>query len=126
MTTQKTRLHRLAERVTLLSSAEVGGDLHARLPRGEEAQISPSASIGGEALSEHIVHDHGMRFMTGGFWIAIVLHIAAAFALGQRRSWYTGVARDALCEIVCSIRASTTSRGTEAVSILARSSWSQD
>jgi len=75
-------LHAFAERVTLLDSAQVGGDLHARMPRGRQAQISPTARIGGEAKSEEIIHDRGWRFLTIAFWITVLLHIAAAFALG--------------------------------------------
>ncbi len=70
------------KRATLLSSARIGGNFHSRLPPGEEAQIAPGAAIAGEVENEHIVHDHGRGFMTRGFWVAMVLHIAAAFALG--------------------------------------------
>jgi cytoskeletal protein CcmA (bactofilin family) len=70
-----------AKRATVLGSAEIGGDFIARLPRGEEAEISPLAKIAGEARSEEIVHDHRPGFLTAAFWIAMLLHVAAAFAL---------------------------------------------
>ena len=75
-------LDTFGDRTTLLAGARVGGDFRARLPRGKQAQIAPAAQVAGETTSEEISHDHGMRFLERGFWIAMVLHLAAAFAVG--------------------------------------------
>ena len=75
-------LNIFGDRATLLDSARVGGDFYARLPRGKQPQIDPAAEIGGETTTEEMSHDHRMSFLTRGFWIAMVLHIAAAFAVG--------------------------------------------
>ncbi|MCH7707517.1 MAG: hypothetical protein IH884_03450 [Myxococcales bacterium] len=75
-----------AEDVTLSATSEIGGNLDAALPEGTEVSVRDGAKIGGELTTR--VRDFGphprfARFTEARFYMWLVLHLAASFAVGM-------------------------------------------
>jgi cytoskeletal protein CcmA (bactofilin family) len=75
-----------ANRVTLLDTARIGGDLDALFWDENEVDIAPGAIVSGEVRSR--VHEHFRRslftrYTHGHFYVWLVIRLGAAFALGM-------------------------------------------
>lgn len=74
-----------ADRVAVVRGAEIGGDLRARVEDLAHVEIDPAAVIAGETETELVEHRHPSplaRYAAGGFYLWLVVRLAAAFAVG--------------------------------------------
>jgi cytoskeletal protein CcmA (bactofilin family)/anti-sigma factor RsiW len=75
-----------ANRVALLDTARVGGNLDALFWDEEEVEISPGAVVSGEVRSsvqEHWRRSHFAPFTSAHFYVWLVIRVGAAFLLGM-------------------------------------------
>jgi cytoskeletal protein CcmA (bactofilin family) len=73
-------------RVSVMPTAKIGGDIHARLEEGEAVELSPGSTLGGEVFTEVLRSEHGSslsRFSDGGFYLWFALRVAGAFLVGM-------------------------------------------
>jgi len=74
------------DRLAILDSARIDGDVRAALPRGREVELAPGARIGGE-LSTSVRKGHHRpgfsRFRRPALYAWMALHVAAAFVVGM-------------------------------------------
>jgi cytoskeletal protein CcmA (bactofilin family) len=75
-----------AERVALLDTAEVGGDVDALFWDENEVEVAPGAKVGGEVRSS--VHEHAHRswldaYSRGHYFVWLAVRLCAAFVLGM-------------------------------------------
>jgi cytoskeletal protein CcmA (bactofilin family) len=72
-----------ANRITLLAPARIGGDFKAHVPEKDNVTVSPSAVVGGETtidIAERPRHEN--EYLTGGYYLAQLLRLVAAFLVG--------------------------------------------
>jgi anti-sigma factor RsiW len=75
-----------SDRISLLDGSNIGGDVRARLPRGQEIERASGAQVAGEIDSQMRQHRHrgGLaRYGELEFWIFIAIELAAAFLFGM-------------------------------------------
>lgn len=75
-----------ADDVTLSATSKIGGNLDAALPEGTEISVRDGAKIGGELTTR--VQDFGphrrfARFTEARFYMWLLLHLTASFAVGM-------------------------------------------
>jgi cytoskeletal protein CcmA (bactofilin family) len=70
-----------AERVDVGASARVGGDVTARVRTDDDLQIADGATIEGE-ISVSTWPEEPNRYLTVGFYVGVLLRLAAAFVTG--------------------------------------------
>ncbi len=73
--------------LTVQPSSTIGRDLHAWVPREENAQIDPNAKIQGETKVELVKREEGSKYLTIGFYFGQFLRIVGAFLAGLLLFW---------------------------------------
>ena len=74
------------ERVSVLETASIGGDLDVKTPAHGRVEIASGASIGGETLQAELespMPDHQSRFSDPDFYMRVVVLVASAFLVGM-------------------------------------------
>jgi cytoskeletal protein CcmA (bactofilin family) len=74
-----------ADRVALLDTARLGGDLDALLWKKDELDIAPGAVVAGEirsSLHERVFRSRFGRYARGHFYLWLCIQLAAAFVVG--------------------------------------------
>ncbi len=74
------------DRLALLDTARVAGDVRAELPRGQEIEVASGARVTGEVESTVYAYRHGPRlerYREASFWIWLAVELVAAFLFGM-------------------------------------------
>jgi cytoskeletal protein CcmA (bactofilin family) len=74
-----------ADRVALLDTARVGGDVDALLWHENELDVAPGAAVAGEirsGLRERMLRSRFHRYLHGHFYLWLCIRLAAAFVVG--------------------------------------------
>ena len=74
-----------SDRLILHDSANIAGNLHYELGRGDEPEIASGARIGGETTSGTLMHETPVpknRWLDGGFYMGVAVFLVSCFLVG--------------------------------------------